>query len=277
MTDDVIRFTNENLVDSVGAFGKYRKCSGLIMAYMCHLPVVTNGFILTKTIPDDTVIKLDAELGHTILCRVDTPFNHWANIPRGKDIEVSDLNAFFNNLRSSCSDTIFLCFQHPSIFFTGKFIERWNISGGFNVLIVWGKKIVIECVGRGFDVGDLTRGTIKSHNTIEIRWGVRNNKINDIWESAHIQTIALNEYINTRKKRIETLLEMGYENETLEKSIPMENSTIIFETFENLYKECILKVIKNQELFSNETPIIIQINSYGEKIFHVFEIWRANI
>ena len=146
------------------------------------MPVVTEGFLLTGPIDGNTSAYLEEKYGGTVMCRVDAPFGQWGRIPRGRDIEVSRLNDYRERSAKSYLGSILLCFRHPSVFFTGRFIERWEIRGGINILIIWNSLIIIEYVGKGFDVGDLSRGICSSHQTIKIPWEIRNKNCREIWE-----------------------------------------------------------------------------------------------
>jgi hypothetical protein len=272
----LIEFAEENIRDILNDFLDFRKCYGLITAYLCHLPIVTNGFILTEKISDKDIHYLQKKYGQVIMCRADTKFNHWGNISRGKDLIIANINIHYDEIGKYSNDFILLCFQHPSLFFTNQFVERWGISGGINILILWNQQIIIEYVGKGFDVGDLSRGVNKSHMTIIIQWEMRNKNIEKIWESSKIEKLSHKDFLSSRDDRIRSLLKMGYENNILNKNIPDISFQMTFDIFKNIYKKCVSPVINRRKLFTEEIPITLQINMYNNETFHVFEIWEAN-
>lgn len=275
MTQNNIKeFDEYNFNDVLREYATYRKSYGLLTAGMCHLPVVKRGFIVSGYIEDDAIPYLKEKYGNVIMCRTDAPSSAWYKIPRGRDIKVETLKEHYIDMLSySSSEIVLLCFQHPSVYFTGKFIERWNISGGANILILWGEQIIIEYVGKGFDVGDLTRGITSPHQRFAIPWSIRNHNIMTIWENVNKECIGKEGYNYSCAIRQKTLQKMGYKEEKLKEHIPGAFCPISFTEFKELYRECVSPVLAKKNMFIEEKNIAILINIY-ENAFHVFEIWE---
>lgn len=273
---NIIEFDKSNFRNKLKDYASYRKCYGLLTANMCYLPIVTNGFVLKGEIDKDDIRYLQEKYGSVVMCRIDAPFNSWKRIPRGRDIAICELNDHYKQMRSFAYNYILLCFQHPSLFFAGEFIERWEIYGGVNVLILWNNQISIEYVGKGFDVGDITRGTNNIHQSITIQWEMRNRNIAEIWNAAKMTFITDEDYTLSRKLRIDTLLKMGYKRDVVEGHLPLCPFPLEFSFFNNFYRECVLPIIWKKKLFVEDEPITVLVNAYGDSVFHVFEIWGAN-
>ncbi|MDR2535772.1 MAG: hypothetical protein LBD29_07045 [Treponema sp.] len=272
---NIIEFDNDNFNQILHGFAGYRKCFGLLTANMCHLPIVKYGFIVIDAIDEIVCPYLRGKYGDTIMCRTDAPFNAWRSIPRGRDIKINDLQDHYIKMRNAItSKIVMLCFQHPSVYFTGKFVDRWAISGAANILIIWGKEIVIEYVGRGFDVGDLTRGVNLPHQRFSVPWTVRNMDYYTIWDKMNIDTITVDAYNGSRESRIGVMKNMGYEYLEVVSNIPTVFSLLEFNKFRVLYQNCIKPVLHKRKLFLEDEIITILVNIY-KNAFHVFEIWDS--
>jgi hypothetical protein len=273
---NIIEFNEDNFKQELRRYVTYRKCFGLLTANMCYLPIVKSGFVVSGDFDEQIIPYLKNKYGNIIMCRTDAPFNAWQNISRGRDIEIEDIREHYINMYNSVSTQIvLLCFQHPAVYFTGEFIERWAISGGATVLIIWGEQIIIEYVGKGFDVGDLTRGVNLPHQRFSIPWSIRNNDFDRIWELMCVECIKKNDYTLSRKSRIGAMQKMGYEQKTVETNIPQVFTPIQSDIFQDLYNKCVRPVLNKKSLFLEENSITILVNIY-ENAFHVFEIWESS-
>ena len=242
---------------------------GITLAYR----LVKKGFIINGSFEDDLVFN--STLGDIVMCRPDAPHNSWHNLPRGKDMSIKNLEKFYLSVKNQGTpDSILLCFQHPSIFFTNKFVERYNISGGVNILLLWNEAIVLEFVGSGFDVGDITRGQITPHQIYRIPWNSVKKYCDKLVSSYQIDRVDDEQYQLSRKSRISFLQTQGYESTILENSIPMYYSPLKPTIFNIVWTKCVLPVVRNHTLFPAQQPVTILINLYND-IPHVFEIWES--
>ncbi len=269
------RFNNQNFLSLFTKYSTYRKCYGLLNASMCDLPIVSEGFIISGSLDEKDVQELVLDYGDTVMCRPDAKYNSWYRLLRGKDICIEDILNYYNENRKCASEMILLCFKHPSIYFTGSKVERWGISGGINILFLWHSKIIVDYVGEGFDVGDISRGQTQPHQTITIDWSMVRKDLQSIWDTLSYSIISAGAYSESRKNRIEFLKGQGYNLRILENNIPLLFEPMEYKCFQLLYKGCIIPVIWNKNLFNEQIPITILINRYQFK-FHVFEIWESS-
>lgn len=254
----------------------YRKCRGLLLAYLCDLPIVKTGFVIDSLLSKKDIAQLKHLIGEIVLCRPDSPIKQWKKLPRGKDMNLDKINEFYQECVEIHNRAVLLCFKHPSIYFAGEIIERYRISGGLNILVDWFKKITVEYVGPGFDVGELTRGCNNYHCLIEIPWELAIFPPSYIWSHSSLEKISSEKYEQSRHSRIDTLInKMGYNKIEVEQFVPQRVRLLSEEIFCNAFYECIKKIVKNTEYFKADVPIVILANLYGSTL-HVFEIWESN-
>lgn len=267
-----LNISSDGLIEYIS----YRKCRGLLLAYLYDLPIVKTGFVIDLLLSKEDIAQLKYLTGDIILCRPDSPIKQWRRLPRGKDLNIDNINEFYQECIEINDKAILLCFEHPSMYFTGKIIERYRISGGLNILVDWLKKITIEYVGPGFDVGELTRGCSNYHCLIEIPWELALYPPSYIWSHCSLKKISSKKYEQSRHNRINTLVNAMHYNEIeVEQFVPLKINLLNEEIFCIVFHECIKKIVKNMEYFKVETPIVILANLYGTKL-HVFEIWESN-
>lgn len=258
------------------AFLNYRKFLGLLEAFILGLPVVTRGAIINKSLTEADMGMLEDMFKDIMLCRPDAPKGKWGNLPRGRDCRISDINGFLKECQSKTSDACLLCFEHPSVYFTKKYVERHKISGAACVLIDWFKEITIECVGEGFDVGEITRGINLSHVAYRVDWNDANYPVDDIISRSSISTISSDKYVDTRKLRINQLSQWGAAPiDRLENSIPEISTGISKLQLKQIVDLCIRPVLKNIYICNIECYPTILINLYGITP-HVFEFWYSD-
>ena len=96
--------------------------------------------------------------------------------------------------------------KHPSTMLTGHYTPRYKTKGAIMVVFEKGDRVLIDYVGPGFDVGDITRGkTI--HTAISIPWNsiyekpIHNNKDAKMIGEGLFQ-ITDNQYQASRNNRI---------------------------------------------------------------------------
>lgn len=247
-----------------------RKCYGLYLANEYGLPVVTSGFVYQD--PEEILVQ-DEKI---YLCRPDASGNYWRNLPRGRDLTPEGIPAFLMKCQQISPKAILLCLEHPSIALTGTYVERYNISGGVNILVNWFSDVVIEYVGQGFDVGELTRGTNICHERLIVSWNDLYDSREKIFQSCIRTVISREEYRHSRDVRIRNMEKLlGYKRDVLERSIPQSSSTLSFDQFNNIMSQCVLNICSNYRKFNTDNYYVILANLYGNKA-SVVEIWEMN-
>ena len=270
------KFDNSNFTEILSKYSDFRKSFGLITANMCTLPIVKTGFIISGEIKDEDILDLKNEYGQIVMCRPDSNFNCWHKLHRGKDIDINNLTKYYDSIKKNYSSKlILLCFKHPSIYFTDHYIERYKISGGINILILWKDKIIIEYVSKGFDVGDISRGVINPHQRFVIPWNLIYKDTSELWKKINCEYVGEDEYLKSRNRRISFLYEIGYDLETIEKEISQKFTSISYFQFSKILRECILPTVAHSNLFFENKTISILINMYNNEL-HIFEIWESD-
>ena len=256
-------------------FPNYGKLSGLIRAHLYNLPVPTIFWICSA---NDFSTNLP-ESKTKYLCRPDAPIGKGNNLPRGRDLYKNEIPFFFRQVSQICSEAIVLVFHHPSIFLTGSYIPRCQIEGGATVTISRKEGVTIEYVGRGFDVGDITRGRTV-HTSITI-------PINNVFDGYHYLyrynlrgiigdrfDISSEHYAISRIERIKELQNDLGENLGCESDIPLIENTLIYKTFKTIFKRCVEPIVCSND--SNFHEIFgIMLNVYSGRLY-IFEIWDTS-
>ncbi len=257
-------------------FKTYRKCSGFLKAYLYGLPVVTSGVIVDDHLSPTDIKKITSTVGDTLMCRPDAPFKNWFGLPRGRELKVEEINDFLTLCKKSNPEAILLCFSFPSVYFTGRYIDRYLKTGSSNVVIDWGKNITIEYVGQGFDGGELTKGKGNSHTSISIPWQISEWPAEFIWDFAAVNNINNEMYSKFRKERIKSLVELGYPQDKVEAAIPNFPVYMSKKIFTDIFKNCVKDLIKCSENFDHKVPTMVLIDLYDQKR-HVVEVWNSNL
>ena len=168
--------------------------------------------------------------------------------------------------------------KHPSTMLTGHYVPRYKTNGAIMVVFEKENKILIDYVGAGFDVGDITRGK-NIHTALSIPWNSIYEKPSNNYKYAKMMKenwfqISDKQYQVSRENRINELITNLKEKDNTEiiSSIPTETPKLPYELFEKLYTECIDRIIYSG-IRNNNKPYGIMMNIYNDK-FCVFEVWN---
>lgn len=77
---------------------------------------------------------------------------------RGRDVKLDDINNYLKEVKRCTEDGVILMSKHPSTMLTGHYTPRYKTNGAIMVVFEKEDRILIDYVGPGFDVGDITRG-----------------------------------------------------------------------------------------------------------------------
>lgn len=264
-----------NGLEQLNQYKEYRKCKGFLQAYIYGLPVVSKGIVVDDYLKESNVIRIKNELGNLFMCRPDAPSKNWHLLPRGRNLDADHINGFLSECRKINPDVVLLCFYHPSLYFTGHVVKRYQISGAVNVVIDWNKSINIEYVGPGFDCGELTRGKNNSHTSVCVPWCVVQWPSVFIWYNVIINNMKQKSYDFSRNIRISELSRLGYSIDEVSTYVPSSPKLTNLQMFCKIYESCIRKIINFPQNFDYKTPVMIMMNLYEDKQ-HVFEIWASD-
>lgn len=257
---------------------KYGKLKGWNICNSLGLPSFGDVYIMSDYI-DITDFKIRKIFGEDpLLCRTDAPIGQGYKLIRGIDVKLDGINDYLKEVKKCTQDGVILLSKHPSTMLIGHYIPRYKTNGAIMIVFEKGEKILIDYVGPGFDVGDITRGkTI--HTSIEISWdNIYEKPIHNYKEAKIIKgklfQISDKQYKISRENRINELLQNLKEKNSIEiiKSIPIETPKLNYRLFEKVCKECIDKIIYS-DIKNTNKPYGIMMNIYEDK-FCVFEVWN---
>lgn len=257
---------------------KYGKLKGWDICNSLGLPSFGDVYILSDYINVDAPEIRQIFGDGPLLCRTDAPIGQGYKLIRGRDVRLDDINEYLREVKKCTQDGVILMSKHPSTMLTGHYIPRYKTNGAIMVVFEKDDKILIDYVGAGFDVGDITRGkTI--HTAIDISWDSiyekpeYNYRYSKMINGGLFQ-ISDEQYKVSRENRIRELTENLKEKDRVEiiNFIPTKTPKLSYELFEKLYKECIDKIIYS-EIRTTNKPYGIMMNIYEDK-FCVFEVWN---
>lgn len=263
----------DNILNNYINYGKVR---GLFAAFSYSLPVSKTGWVCSS--PNDSIEKIsEMHNDYRMLCRPDAPDGQSSKLPRGKDLSIGEIRSYCREVQSVIPEAIILAFPHPSVDISGRYIPRYEVSGGVMVMVEKFQFIAIDYVGQGFDVGEITRGN-NIHTSIVIPGESMHEMLAvpaEEWPNRHdfsLQNISPKEYEASRKSRIKEL--SGYLEKSTkvayEKVIPYHAPTFSLSIL-NQINSLIKPVIMSKSMKVGET-FGIMINLYEENPY-VFEIY----
>ena len=205
-------------------------------------------------------------------------------LPHGIDLisyTVNDINLFYKKLTKISPHSILLFAEHPSIMMVGHYIPKELADGGISIDIIFGNKIILEYVGKGFDVGEITRNK-GIHSCLIIPWSYLYEPVNKIFNlisrSKFRYDISDEQYARMRENRINELNNRATRDmkKYLERCIPQKCSGISFSLFQKIYYECIHKIIPNRRI-NQYGEIVLVGNIYENKICFFELVTKDNL
>lgn len=160
--------------------------------------------------------------------------------------------------------------------------HRYLYPGGFNVLFRLEREIIIELVGRAFDVHELTQG-LACHERYRIAWDcipcAKSHRDlmhgNEAWD-----VVLADDYASQREARIDFLCKKCYYPRGIaERAVPQRYTLLDEIIIESLFEKMILPLCRQKHRLRRDGLTtfavqgnIIQIN--GEKQIHPWGIFR---
>lgn len=270
-----IDFKNPEWKDVAKPYSEYGKLHGLILAREHELPTTNQLWIYDdiNTSIDDSNLPGDEKF----ICRPDAPMGTGNALPRGKDLYPEDIGTFYKSIRNKVKDAVIVVLRNPSCEIYGKYVPRYQVDGAAMVVVSPQNRLDIEFVGKGFDVGELTRGK-SVHTCISLPWeAVEENPLKIMWQNkmkvlGGRRDIKTEDYQIQRQERLAELKRLGEYSADIETSVPETPEALTPAMFQRIYNECILKTLMSDhpELKGDYG---IMMNIYDTRIY-VFEIWR---
>lgn len=119
--------------------------------------------------------------------------------------------------------------------------EKVKTDGAFNVYFQMGEKVFIDFLGKGFDMGAITKGK-ENHEAWIIDWEdilfATPNNMNQYRQ----RIISDTDYLESAKRRLEHLLKLGYTREQIKGKIPKHYSSMPLYIREKLLDDIVLPI-----------------------------------
>lgn len=256
-----------DLAGKHSCYADYRKVRGVVRAFEAGLIPDRRIWICR---PDESIDLDGFPPDYRFLCRPDAP-GGVSPLPRGRDLLGPEIPNFLFSVSRVCADGVLLVFEHPSIACIGRYLPRYRVDGGLVVLFSQSAGIVVEYVGPGFDVGEITRGR-DVHSTVQVTW----DQTAEIVSHASPMTgrridISHSQYTTSRHRRLKELSDcFGYDKQPdIISAIPTLPSRFTIRLGRQVVDEIVLPAIANGLVRRHEL-VAITLNIYGH-CFYVFE------
>jgi len=218
-----------------------------------------------------------------LFCRADAPIGYGNKLPRGRIIPPAELYPYVREVSKVCNQAVVLVYSKPEAKIGATLLRnpsRSETSGAIMVIMENKTYVYIEHVGKGFDIGDITRGKAV-HNSIRIPWDILFEDPSQIYRSVYYDFpmysyhVSETNYSIQRLERINQITSLNEEkNENCGEKIPYYAEFLTLTLFKKIFEELINKVIL-QQLNLRYPTIGIMINIY-EGNFCALEIWTPS-
>ncbi len=269
--------TEINIYEDNDYVKTYGKINGWVLCRKLELPTFSKMYVISDYIDESDQAILGTFGTIPLLCRTDAPWGYGNSLPRGRNVTIFQINSFLEKVKKCTDKGVLLICVNPYKLNTNQIIPRYKIDGGIFVLFEF-DRIIIEHVGRGFDVGDITRGK-SVHNRIIMPTSIIYEKPYEIFKYSKINfpnnfySISIQDYkiekINRERELVEVLSEQDFSH--IKSEIPDSAQPFTLNMFKKVYKECIEKVIYSS--IAIEKPFGIMMNIYNNN-FCIFEVWQ---
>lgn len=143
---------------------KCGKASGALLLNLIYpeLSKINNFYVLDskeeldriiEKLPDRVALRADSPLGEKPITGI-----------RGRGANKNEIGDYIGYVKEKNPVAFVICMD------TNTEKRRNNIDGSFNVYFDWEKMVYIDFLGKGFDVGGLTKGEEKPHEIYCIPW-----------------------------------------------------------------------------------------------------------
>ena len=136
----------------------------------------------------------------------------------GNFVKKSEVQNYIKRVKQSNPKGVTLCIDTEE-----GTQEKVKTDGAFNVYLQMGKKVYIDFLGKGYDMGAITKGK-ENHESWSIDWDdilfVTPNKMNKY----RLNLISDEDYFKSASRRLQHLLNIGYSREHIKGKIPRHYS-----------------------------------------------------
>lgn len=183
----------------------------------------------------------------------------------GKFARKSDVEEYIKRVKQKNPQGVVLCIDTEE----GTH-ERVKTDGAFNVYLHLYEKVYIDFLGKGFDMSAITKGQ-EIHESWAIDWNkllfLKPNNMNQ--ERTYLTT--QENYLDSAKRRLVHLLNIGYKEEELKEKIPRKYTQMPLSIKEMLLNEIIFPLYcqKNKLRASGLNSFGVQGMIIGGKLFPI--------
>ena len=124
--------------------------------------------------------------------------------------------------------------------------EKVKTDGAFNVYLQMGDKVYIDFLGKGFDMGAITKGK-ENHESWAIDWNDVLFTTPNNMNKHRIRVIPQEEYLESARRRLQHLLNIGYKAEDIKGKIPKMYSPMSLGIKDMLLEEIIMPLYFRKE------------------------------
>ena len=210
---------------------------------------------MEENLPEIFSVRADAKTGEPATLGVEGAF-----------IAKNQLPGYIERVKKSNPNGVVLCIDTED--WTH---EKINTDGAFNVYFNLGDRVTIDYLGRGFDMGAITKGK-EHHEVWDFQWEeIPFIKPNATMNRNRIYLIDDEKYLESARRRIEYLLRIGYSEEQVKGKIPRHYSPMPPSIKEKLLDEILFPLYSKQLSLRQDrlTSFGVQGMIIGGKLFPI--------
>ena len=164
----------------------------------------------------------------------------------GSFVRKGDVENYINRVKQSNPNGVVLCIDTED----GTH-EKIKTQGAFNVYFQIGKKIYIDYLGKGFDMGAITKGK-ENHESWVFDWGEAIFvKPKDMNEYGYTK-ISDEDYLESARRRLRHLLNIGYSPDEIRGKIPKTYTPMPMWIKDMLLEEIVMPLYYKEEVLKQE-------------------------
>ena len=191
--------------------------------------------------------KIEDKLPEVFSCRADAKTGEKATLGvEGCFATKEQVENYISRVKKSNPNGVVLCIDTEE----GTH-ERIRTDGAFNVYLQMYDKIYIDYLGKGFDMGSITKGR-ENHESWTIDWK------DALFVTPHNMNlyrhhlISNEQYIESARRRVQQLINIGYSADDIRGNIPRQYSQMPESIKELLLDQIVLPLYSNKEKLVQE-------------------------
>lgn len=180
-------------------------------------------------LPDMFIIRADAKIGEQPTLGVE-----------GNFVRKDQVKDYILRVKQSNPNGATLCLDQED-----GTREKVRTDGAFNVYLEIGQKVYIDYLGKGFDMGGITKGR-ENHESWSFNWNdvlfVTPYNMNKYGHSITSQE----NYLESARRRLRQLLDLGYSREYIKGKVPKVYSPMPYSIKERLLDDILLPLYEKR-------------------------------